>query len=1062
MPSLDIFPSKGSYAGFSEIRNELAAAQPDVTELSISAKWISLQDFATMSTDLARLQHVNEMTLMISLTEFDNNNENVSVPAPTSMTVTSLTLSFVDDRNGADVVDWVRWLVASAPLLEHCQLGVSSSTVGKELDSSALKECGIALAKLSALTRVRLIGLNDECSAAVLRGVMGSQSISTISMDCEIKAESAAALAQFLVAHPQVNARTGIEFQPLPPALGQLIPDLPAEVASQSNEHIISYLRAVSNSAVTVYRTKLMLVGYGAVGKTSLLRSLKKEKQPEQSEATQGITIADWVITRKDGDSEANIQVSCWDFAGQEEYYVTHQLFLSERCIYLLVWNPRIEKQDKVEYWLRSIQSKDKRAVVFVVASKMDEYFQFEQPAKDGPEIDPARMDEGGLQDKFPEMSIRHFHVSNRPHLLPAGRVDGVGKLRDAISTTAEQLGKIVLPETWLKLESFIVGKRPEHRRVLLSSKLVKWAKEAAQLQGDSCQTAINTLHNWGSLLRYKINSITDLCVIDPQWLSEVAKLLVSARQRVPELQFGVLTAEQLQRVWQDHVEEEDLLETLRLVQHFELSFELSDGSQLVPSLLYEKPRDTERKAIELRMSETVLHDRRQHRFDLSFVPANLMTRIIFRTHKFTVEHGNKLHSCWKNYVVLMKDDSVATISMDLDQKQVLIKVAGVKPSIMCGQLADMILETLAAYENVAAVQRVPCPRCPGPEPLWFKAASIINNKTGELTCTECDGTFPVAELLPSLGYTNQGSIHLSSAPSARVATYEQVQQLAAQVASVKSGVGEVQASVDSVRTVVVSTEAKVDEANAGIQQIANFISEFQRNQQPQQLTSHSSREEFERRTLGLLQMIDQRTQRLEHTTWDLATYLTPRIFFLTEHHTKSMFKQLFGVKPMLATTFDLHLMCEMPRHMHALLDEPPYKVEVQKEWWIKVGPVLYYTLKVAKVVLAAAPIAGLPLDSVFDQAADLVKEGMKDSLADFDSIKQDTKKLSTTLEHHGAALREFSAWMNTIDPTRKFQKLVQAKLPTGEVCYVCAKHKDELDNHKVPEKVPSLYRCTS
>lgn len=29
------------------------------------------------------------------------------------------------------------------------------------------------------------------------------------------------------------------------------------------------------------------------------------------------------------------ITYSCWDFAGQEVYYLTHQFFLSERSIYL-------------------------------------------------------------------------------------------------------------------------------------------------------------------------------------------------------------------------------------------------------------------------------------------------------------------------------------------------------------------------------------------------------------------------------------------------------------------------------------------------------------------------------------------------------------------------------------------------------------------------------------------------------------------------------------------------------------------------------------------------------
>ena len=47
-----------------------------------------------------------------------------------------------------------------------------------------------------------------------------------------------------------------------------------------------------------------------------------------------------------------------WDFGGQEEYYVTHQCFLSTRSLYLVVWD--VEKgEEGVEElgpWLHNIQ----------------------------------------------------------------------------------------------------------------------------------------------------------------------------------------------------------------------------------------------------------------------------------------------------------------------------------------------------------------------------------------------------------------------------------------------------------------------------------------------------------------------------------------------------------------------------------------------------------------------------------------------------------------------------------------------------------------------------------
>lgn len=62
-----------------------------------------------------------------------------------------------------------------------------------------------------------------------------------------------------------------------------------------------------------------MLVGDGGVGKTSLRHLLVhgKPKAKEFSVATDGIDIEAFTLS--------DITYDCWDFAGQELYYVTHQ-----------------------------------------------------------------------------------------------------------------------------------------------------------------------------------------------------------------------------------------------------------------------------------------------------------------------------------------------------------------------------------------------------------------------------------------------------------------------------------------------------------------------------------------------------------------------------------------------------------------------------------------------------------------------------------------------------------------------------------------------------------------
>ena len=46
-----------------------------------------------------------------------------------------------------------------------------------------------------------------------------------------------------------------------------------------------------------------------------------------------------------------------WDFGGQEEYYATHQCFLTQRSLYVLVWNVNdgVEGLKNLRHWLENI-----------------------------------------------------------------------------------------------------------------------------------------------------------------------------------------------------------------------------------------------------------------------------------------------------------------------------------------------------------------------------------------------------------------------------------------------------------------------------------------------------------------------------------------------------------------------------------------------------------------------------------------------------------------------------------------------------------------------------------
>ena len=48
-----------------------------------------------------------------------------------------------------------------------------------------------------------------------------------------------------------------------------------------------------------------------------------------------------------------------WDFGGQDIYHATHQFFLTDRSLFLLLWNARQGwEQAKLHYWLDIIKAR--------------------------------------------------------------------------------------------------------------------------------------------------------------------------------------------------------------------------------------------------------------------------------------------------------------------------------------------------------------------------------------------------------------------------------------------------------------------------------------------------------------------------------------------------------------------------------------------------------------------------------------------------------------------------------------------------------------------------------
>ena len=153
---------------------------------------------------------------------------------------------------------------------------------------------------------------------------------------------------------------------------------------------ILEYYFRLRGGKRPLNEAKLILVGRGAVGKTSIVNRLVDNVFKDEKK-TEGIKITDWPL-RLNGNE--NVRLNVWDFGGQEIMHATHQFFLTQRSLYLLVLNGREGGEDAdAEYWLKLIESFGGESPVIVVLNKINEH--------------PFDVNRRALQQKYP--AIREF-----------------------------------------------------------------------------------------------------------------------------------------------------------------------------------------------------------------------------------------------------------------------------------------------------------------------------------------------------------------------------------------------------------------------------------------------------------------------------------------------------------------------------------------------------------------------------------------------------------------------------------------------------------------------------
>ena len=108
---------------------------------------------------------------------------------------------------------------------------------------------------------------------------------------------------------------------------------------------ILAYLKEKLYSLKPLYEMKLIVVGREGQGKTTLIKRLQKEYTSNKNISTVGIQISKTRLQGSEGTRKPfgvggrTLVFHTWDFGGQQEYYATHQCFITPATLYILVFS---------------------------------------------------------------------------------------------------------------------------------------------------------------------------------------------------------------------------------------------------------------------------------------------------------------------------------------------------------------------------------------------------------------------------------------------------------------------------------------------------------------------------------------------------------------------------------------------------------------------------------------------------------------------------------------------------------------------------------------------------
>lgn len=425
---------------------------------------------------------------------------------------------------------------------------------------------------------------------------------------------------------------------------------------------------------------KLILLGDGRSGKTSLANRLLCKDLPKEADRTQGVDIAigEYSFPLVNG---TDFKINIWDFAGQDKYKTVHQLFYTESSLYVMVaesGNMNIDYDD----WFQTAALFGEGSPLILVLNEF----------KSG--IGMGSFDSNYWKKQFPDLLKEVFTVNLRTRQNFAAVEEYIRLLAQTLPHT-----KYTFPSNWAAIRRALNERR--NKQYITLKEYLKICTDNDLPERRSALILSSVLHKVGDCLHYqKSELLKQYVILKNEWATDAVYKILDDKI-VAEQKCGFFDRSDIERIWDSDEYVDMRPQLLELMKQFKLAYQLPGKEEFVtpPLLLPGKPESftwPELDSLELYI-------------EYEFIPKALLTQFIVTRHADIARDRTLV---WRHGVILQwEDEAIAEVSKTkLEGRDAFyIRTHGNNRKGIMTVILKTFRELHAEYKGIKYKEKVPC-----------------------------------------------------------------------------------------------------------------------------------------------------------------------------------------------------------------------------------------------------------------------------------------------------------------------------------------------------------------